>query len=74
MNYKVTVVIEQDEDGYYAYTPELEGCQTQGDSLDEILANMKEAIELYLETLSYDEMKRRLNKTILTTALEVAVA
>jgi predicted RNase H-like HicB family nuclease len=48
MNYKVTVVIEQDEDDYYAYTPVLEGCQTQGDSLDEILANMKEAIELYL--------------------------
>jgi len=51
MNYKVTVVIEQDEDGYYAFAPELDGCQTQGDSLDDVLANIREAIELYLETL-----------------------
>ncbi len=51
MNYKVAVVIEQDEDGYYAFAPELDGCQTQGDSLDDVLANIREAIELYLETL-----------------------
>jgi predicted RNase H-like HicB family nuclease len=50
MTYKVNVVIEKDEYGYYAYCPELPGCQTQGDSLDEILGNIKEAIELYLET------------------------
>jgi len=51
MNYKVAVVIEQDEDGYYAFAPELDGCQTQGDSLDDVLANIREAIKLYLETL-----------------------
>ena len=28
MSYKVGVIIEKDEDGYYAYCPELEGCQT----------------------------------------------
>ena len=33
MNYKVNVVIEKDESGYYAYCTELEGCQSQGDSL-----------------------------------------
>ncbi len=74
MNFKVTVVIEQDDDGYYAYTPELEGCQSQGDSLDEILVNIREAIVLYLETLSYEEIKQRLSRTILTTSLEVAIA
>ena len=51
MTYKVNVVIEKDEYGYYAYCPELPGCQTQGDNLDEVLGNIKEAIELYLETL-----------------------
>ncbi len=49
---KVNVVIEKDEYGYYAYCPELEGCQTQGDTLEEALDNIKEAVELYLETLS----------------------
>ena len=49
MSYKVSVIIEKDEFGYYAYCPELQGCQTQGDTFDEIISNIKEAIELYLE-------------------------
>ena len=73
MSYKVSVVIEKDENGYYAYCPQLEGCQTQGDSLEEVLSNIKEAIELYLETLSEDEAKELLSKEILTTSLEVKV-
>lgn len=51
------VIIEQDENGYYAYAPELEGCQSQGDSLYATLSTIKEAIELYLETLSHEEFK-----------------
>jgi Uncharacterized conserved protein len=57
MMYKVCIVIEKDEYGYYAYCPELEGCQTQGDSLEEVLYNIKEAIAVYLETLSDDEIR-----------------
>ena len=74
MSYKVSVVIEKDEHGYYAYCPELEGCQSQGDSVEKVTANIKEAIELYLETLSENEIKESLSKEILTTALEVQVA
>ncbi|AKB25562.1 hypothetical protein MSMTP_2093 [Methanosarcina sp. MTP4] len=48
-----TVVIEQDEDGIYvAYVPELEGCHTQAETLDELNRRIKEAIELYLEVES----------------------
>jgi predicted RNase H-like HicB family nuclease len=43
---KVSVVIERDNFGYYAYSPELEDCQTQGDSLEEVMSNIREAIEL----------------------------
>ena len=74
MSYKVSVVIGKDEYGYYAYCPELEGCQTQGDSLEEVMSNVKEAIELYLETLSEDEIKASRSKEILTTTLEVNIA
>lgn len=74
MSYKVSIVIEKDEHGYYAYCPELEGCQSQGDSIEEVMANIKEAIKLYLETLSEEEIKESLSKEILTTALEVQVA
>lgn len=52
MRYKVSVVIEMDENGFYAYCPELPGCQTQGDSLYEAISNIHEAAELYLDTLS----------------------
>ncbi len=71
---KVTVIIEKDEFGYYAYCPELKGCHTQGDTLDEVLQNIKEAVELYLKILDEEEKKVLLNKEILTTSLEVKVA
>ncbi|MBI5214434.1 MAG: type II toxin-antitoxin system HicB family antitoxin [Ignavibacteriae bacterium] len=73
MNYKTNVVIEKDDYGYYAYCPGLSGCQTQGETLEEVMANIKEAIELYLETLDSEERSTVLSKEILTTSLEVAV-
>jgi predicted RNase H-like HicB family nuclease len=68
---KASVVIEKDEHGFYAWCPELKGCQSQGDTLEQALANIKEAIELYLETLPEDERKFLLSREILTTAVEV---
>ncbi|MDD5658824.1 MAG: type II toxin-antitoxin system HicB family antitoxin [Actinomycetota bacterium] len=73
MSYKVNIVIEKDDFGFYAYCPELEGCQSQGDSLEEVMNNIKEAIELYIETLNPDEAKKLLSKEILTTSMEVTV-
>jgi predicted RNase H-like HicB family nuclease len=74
MSYKVGVVIEKDEHGYYAFCPELEGCQSQGDTFEDALNNVKEAVELYLETLSSDERKQYLSHEIYTTSIEVNVA
>lgn len=51
MSFKVSVIIEKDKHGYYAYCPELDGCQSQGETLEEVMANIREATELYLETL-----------------------
>jgi len=50
MSYKVSITIEKDEQGYHAYSPALEVSQAQGDSLEEVMAKIKEPIELYLET------------------------
>ena len=52
MPYTVSIIIKKDKHGYYAFCPELEGCQTQGDTFEEVMANIKEAIELYVETLN----------------------
>lgn len=44
------VIIEQDEDGIYvARVPEIDGCYTQGKTLQEVLERIKEAIEVCLE-------------------------
>jgi predicted RNase H-like HicB family nuclease len=71
---KVNIVIEKDMYGYYAYCPELNGCHSQGDSLEEALSNIKEAVELYLETLSTEEKQIYLSKEILTTSMEIQIA
>jgi len=49
------VIIEPDETGGYVVScPSLPGCHSQGETIDEALANIREAIELYLEVLEED--------------------
>ena len=74
MTYKINTVIEKDGHGYFAYAPELKGCHSQGDTLEEVLENMKEAIELYVESLSDEHKENYLSHEIFTTSLEVIVA
>ena len=48
--YQFTVVIERDEDGVYIATcPALQGCYTQGDTYEEAMANLQDAIKLHIE-------------------------
>ena len=56
---------------FHAWCPERKGCQSQGETLELAIANIKEAIEPYLETLSEDERDMLLSQEILTTAVEV---
>ncbi|HEX9983575.1 MAG TPA: type II toxin-antitoxin system HicB family antitoxin [Thermoanaerobaculia bacterium] len=52
---KLAIVLEpSDEGGFTAYVPALPGCVSEGDSRDEALANIREAIELYLEPVDDD--------------------
>ena len=71
---KANIVIEKDDYGYYAFCPEMKGCHSQGESLDEVLLNIREAVELYLEALPDEEKQLCLSKEILTTSLEVSFA
>jgi predicted RNase H-like HicB family nuclease len=74
MPLKLNVIIEKDSHGYYAYCPELSGCQTQGDTFEEVMENIQEAAELYVETLPRVEQRKLTRKQIVTTALEVSIA
>ncbi|KPK77752.1 MAG: hypothetical protein AMJ89_01880 [candidate division Zixibacteria bacterium SM23_73] len=50
--YNYTIILEREEDGgYHAFCPALPGCHTQGDTYDEAMENIKDAIRLYIESL-----------------------
>jgi len=52
---KIKVVLEPSEEvGYTVYVPSLPGCVSEGDTEEEALRNIKEAIELYLESVEED--------------------
>ncbi len=74
MSKRLNIIIEKDEDFYFAYCPELEGCHTEGESLDDVMENIKEAIELYLETLSLAARRNLQTKEIITSSYEVRIA
>ena len=66
-----TVIIEKDEDGYYVgYVPSIRGCHTQGKTLDELMKNIKEAIELCLEV---EKKEVKSEKFIGVQTVEVSV-
>ena len=48
-NYSLPVIIEKDADGYFAYCPELQGCYTQGETYEEALKNLRDAIALHIQ-------------------------
>lgn len=54
---QLNAIIEKDEYGYFASVPELKGCISQGDSFEDVLSNIREAAELYIESLSEEEKK-----------------
>ncbi len=43
------MVVEKDKQGYFAYCPELQGCYTQGETFEEVIENIKDAIKLHVE-------------------------
>ncbi len=66
---KLRVVLEpSDEGGYTAYVPSLPGCVSEGDSKEEALTNIREAIELYLEPVD-DDMRYNPNAEITDIAV-----
>lgn len=47
--YDFPIIIEQDNDGYFAICPELQGCYGQGNTYEEVFFNIKDAINLHLQ-------------------------
>ena len=72
MNKKLTAIIEREGNGFVALCPELD-VASQGDTIDEARKNLQEALELFFETASPEEVKTRLHDEVYVTHVEVAV-
>jgi len=72
MNRKLTAVIEREDDGYVALCPEVD-VASQGDTIDKARNNLKEAVELFFEAASPEELQSRLHEEVYVTHVEVVV-
>jgi len=72
MRYKLTAVIEKEDDGYVALCPELD-IASQGDTVEGARKNLEEALSLFFECAPPQEVKERLAQEIYITPVEVTV-
>jgi predicted RNase H-like HicB family nuclease len=72
MKQTLTAIIEREGNGYVALCPELD-IASQGDSIEQARNNLREALELFFEAASQEEVKERLHGEIYVTQLEVAI-
>lgn len=72
MNRRLTAIVECEGDGYVAFCPEVD-VASQGTTVTEARENLAEALTLFFETASVDEIERRLREEIYVTQIEVAV-
>jgi predicted RNase H-like HicB family nuclease len=67
---KLTAIIEREGDGYVSLCPELD-IASQGETVEQARDNLQEALELFFETASSQEIKQRLNEVVFITQVEV---
>jgi len=69
---KLTAIIEREGNGYVSLCPELD-IASQGNTIEQARENLQEALELFFECASPEEIKQRLHEEVYVTQLEVAV-
>jgi len=69
---KLTALIEREGDGYVSLCPELD-VASQGKTVEEARDNLREALELFCESASAEELKQRLRHEVFITQVEVTV-
>jgi predicted RNase H-like HicB family nuclease len=70
--HQLTALIEREGDGFVSLCPELD-IASQGDSVEEARRNLNEAVQLFFETASENEIQARMRSEVYVTRLEVAV-
>jgi len=72
-NLTLPIVVEADTDGYYVYCPSLQGCYSQGDTYEEAVENIKDAIRLHIDDRLADgeEIPERVSVSLSTVEVVV---
>ncbi len=72
MGRQFTAIIEKEEGGYVSLCPQLD-IASQGDTVAQARMNLQEALELFFETASTEEITQRLHSEVYITQIEAAV-
>ena len=72
MQKQITAIIEREGDGYVSLCPELD-IASQGNTVTEARDNLREALELFFENASPEEIQTRLHEEVYITRMEIAV-
>lgn len=69
----LTALLEKEGDGFVALCPEID-VASQGDTVETALANLREAVDLFLECASEEELHDRMHTEVFVTRFEAAYA
>ena len=72
-HYQFSIVIERDKDGYFVFCPELQGCYSQGDTYEEALNNIKDAIKIHLEDRLANKERLPERESVSLSTVEISV-
>lgn len=71
--YRFAAVIEKNDEGYYAFCPDLQGCHSSGDTFEEARENLADAIRLHVEDRLANGEEITVAESVNLTTVEVAV-
>ena len=72
MSRQLTAIIQREGDGFVAHCPELD-IASQGDTIESARENLREALELFFECASDEEVEQRMGGEVFVTQLEVSI-
>ena len=72
MNRRLTAIIQREKGGFVALCPELD-VASQGNTIESARDNLREALELFFECASPDEIHQRLGEEVFVTHVEVTI-
>ena len=67
------IIVESDQDGYYVTCPTLQGCYSQGETYEEAIANIKDAIRLHVEDRLADGEEISQKVSVSLSTVEIAL-